>query len=45
MRNRSININEEVYEMLKEHCLANGLKISKYLEIIIKDKLCKKKEK
>jgi len=45
MRNRSINISEEVYEILKAHCIEHGLKISKYLEIVIKEQLCKKKEK
>jgi len=45
MRNKSINISEEVYEMLKAHCVEHGLKINKYLEIVIKEQLCSKKEK
>lgn len=45
MKNRSINISEESYEMLKAHCIEYGLKINKYLEILIKEKLCSKKEK
>jgi len=45
MKNKSINISEEVYKILKAHCVEYGLKISKYLEIIIKEQLCSKKEK
>lgn len=45
MKNKSINISEEAYEMLKAHCVRHGLKINKYLEILIKEQLCSKKEK
>lgn len=45
VKNKSVNIGEDVYAILRAHCLENGLKITKYLEIIIKEKLCKKKEK
>lgn len=36
---KTVNIDENCYKDLKEYCTKRGLKISKFLEILIQEKL------
>tara|TARA_R100001443_G_C3328994_1_gene171885 strand:+ start:72 stop:218 length:147 start_codon:yes stop_codon:yes gene_type:complete len=44
MKIKNLKIRPEYHKLLKEHCKANGLLMSRFLEKLIKEKCSKKKD-